>query len=318
MSEAAKELSLIRKYLLGRLQGEEREQLEERVMLDPEFRDRVLLVEENLIEDYAEGALDATERQNFRTMFYANPERRLESQMVEGLKEHAKTQWRTRLFQAVQDKIFFLRPDTADGERATDATPTVIPSKVDSLWSFRKTAVALALVVIVVLAFLILQRLLRSRSPNLEAQQQQRSELIERELARLNDPASHLSQPLSATATTLRPGLSRGHGQEPANEFPTVAVPHGAESTQFILLLKPSSDQYKNFQATLSPLSAPESFQVDLKPAALGAGERALVLMLPAHVLADGDYSLQLIGHTSGGKTAPLPDHYYYFRLVRQ
>src|SRR6476646_7479518 len=101
MSEAANELLLIRKYLLGSLEGEERERLEERVLSDASFRDRVLLVEENLIEDYTEGVLEETERHGFRKMFSSNPQRRIEVQVVAGLKQHAATNWRTNLFKAV-------------------------------------------------------------------------------------------------------------------------------------------------------------------------------------------------------------------------
>src|SRR5687768_689163 len=101
MSEAANELLLIRKYLLGRLEGEEREQLEERVLSDAEFRNTVLLIEEDLIEEHAEGALDGVERQKFRLMFYTNPQRRLEVQVVEGLKQQAATKWWTRLLKNI-------------------------------------------------------------------------------------------------------------------------------------------------------------------------------------------------------------------------
>src|ERR1041384_367072 len=102
MSEAANELLLIRKYLLGSLDGEEREQLEERVLSDADFRDRVLLVEENLIEDYTEGVLNETERYGFRKMFHSNPQRRIDVQVVAGLKLQAATNWWTRLLGAEQ------------------------------------------------------------------------------------------------------------------------------------------------------------------------------------------------------------------------
>jgi hypothetical protein len=299
MSEATKELLLIKKYLLGGLEGEEREQLEERVLLDAEFRDRVLLVEENLIEDYAEGTLDEVERKSFQRMFYSNPERRLELQVVQDLKEHANTKSWTRLFRAARK---LLSPQGAG------------PGSTSPVWGFRNAAMALALVVIVVLTFLIVQQLLNRRStPTLS---QQRRELVERELARLNYPDSQ--PPPAAVTATLRPGLSRGNGKEPRVEFPTVSLTRDAESAQLMLLLKTSSSQYRSFQATLSPLDEPESYQVDLKPTQLNTGERALVLTLPANLFADGDYGVQLTGRAANEQTEALPDHYYYFRLVRQ
>jgi anti-sigma-K factor RskA len=302
MSEAANELSLIRKYLLGRLEGEEREQLEERVLSDAEFRNKVLMVEEDLIEDHAEGALDEVERQKFRQMFYANPQRRIEVQVVEGLKQHAATNWWTRLFTNIW--------------RPRDAA-TVSGNWLDSLWDFRKAAIAFTLVVAVIVALLIVYRSLRpEQMPGSLTQEQQRRDLIDREISRLNDPASRESQQRVAVATTLSPGLSRGD-ETPTVEFPTVALDRGTELAQLTLLLKPSAQEYPSFQAALNRVGAPESYKVDLKPVVL-SGVSTLVLTLPLRALDDGDYRVQLSGHTAGGQTEMLPDHYYYFRLVRR
>ena len=303
MSEAANEELMIRKYLLGSLEGEEREQLEERVLSDANFRDRVLLVEENLIEDYTEGVLTETEQHRFRKMFYANPERRVEVQVVEALKQHTATNWWTRLFGAAQD--------TPKTDRATLASTGA--SAFDSLFGFRKAAIAVALVIAVAITFFVAQRFLsREQTPPALTRDQQRHDLIERELARLN--SSRESRP-SALAATLSPGLSRGDDTQGAVEFPIVTLSRGTESAQLRLLLRFSDTEYRGFQASLSPIGARESYKVDLKPEAAG---RALILTIPTHLLDDGDYSVQLSEQSAGGSTELLPDHYYYFRLVRQ
>jgi hypothetical protein len=306
MSEAANELILIRKYLLGSLEGEERERLEERVLSDPNFRDRVLLVEENLIEDYTEGVLEETERHGFRKMFYSNPQRRIEVQVVAGLKQHAATNWSTNLFKAVQD--------TWKSHRATLASAVAAPS----VSGFRKAAVAVVLVIAVAIAFVVVQRFLHSKqAPPSLTQEQQRHDLIERELARLNTSGESQSRP-SALAATLSPGLSRGDDSQRTIEFPIVTLPRGTESAQLRLLLLASDNEYRSFQALLSPIGARESYKVDLKPVEMGPGVRALILVLPAHVLDGGDYNVQLSGQSADGRIEALPDHYYYFRLVRQ
>lgn len=304
MSEAANELLLIRKYLLGSLEGEEREQLEERVLSDVSFRDRVLLVEENLIEEYAEGVLEETERREFRKMFYSNPQRRIEVQVVEGLRQHAATNWWVRLFGAV---------DTRKSQRATLASASASP-----LSGFRKLAIAVAVVIVVALTFLVVQRFLRSgQAPPSLTQEQQRHALIERELARLNTSPESQALP-SALAATLSPGLSRGDDTQRTSEFPIVTLPRSAESAQLRLLLRPSDNEYRSFQVVLSPIGARESYKVDLKPVAMDRGAPALILTLPASILDDGDYSVQLSGRSAAGGTEALPDHSYYFRLVRQ
>ena len=301
MSEAANELSLIRKYLLGRLRGEEREQLEERILSDAEFRNKILLVEEDLIEEHAEGALDEVERQEFQQMFYSNPQRRLDVQVVEGLKHQAATGWWSRLVTSIW--------------KPRDASKVFHGSGLNSLWSFRKAAIAFGLVLAVVVTFLIVYRSLRPEQlPGSLTQEQQRRDQIERELARLNDPAS---QQRVAVAAILSPGLTRGDETSPTAEFPTVALARGAELAQLTLQLKPSAQEYQSFQAALNRVGAPESYKVELKPFEL-SGVRNLVLTLPARDLDDGDYRVQLSVHTADGRTEMLPDHYYYFRLVRQ
>ena len=308
MNEAANELSLIRKYLLGGLTGEEREQLEERVLLDPEFKNRVLIVEENLIEEYVEGALESEEQQWFRMMFSANPRRRLEVQVVERLQQHAGAKWWTKSLRAAQDK--FLKSRGATRAHADTSAPF------GSLPVFGKAVIAFALVVTVIFAFFIVQRFWRpEQTPPSLTQDQSRRELIERELARLNNRES---QSLHAgAATTLSPGLSRGEESQRSVEFPTIMIPRATESAQLRLLLRPSANEYQNFQAVLMPVGGRETYKVDLKRVD-SAGGPALILTLPARALDDGDYRVQLSGQTAGGRTEALSDHYYYFRLTRQ
>ena len=305
MSEAANELILIRKYLLGSLEGEERERLEERVLSDPNFRDRVLLVEENLIEDYTEGVLEETERHGFRKMFYSNPQRRIDVQMVAGLKQHAATNWWTNLFKPFQD--------TRKSHRATLASAVGAPS----VSGFRKAAVAVVFVIAVAIAFFVVQRFLHSKqAPPSLTQEQQRHDLIERELARLNTSGASQSRP-SDLAATLSPGLTRGDDTRPTSEFPIVTLPRGAESAHLKLLLRSSDNEYRSFQAVLTPVGARESYEVDLKPLDVSSGVPVLILTLPLQVLDDGDYSVQLSGQSAEGRTDALPDHTYYFRLLR-
>lgn len=310
MNEAANELTLIRRYLLGGLKGEEREQLEERVLLDPEFKNRVLIVEENLIEEYAEGALEGEERQGFQMMFYSDPQRRLEMQVVERLQQHAAGRW-TKLLRAAQDKFLKSRGTT---RTSADTSANVAPLL--SLPTFRMAAIAFALVITVIFAFLILERFWRpEQAPPSLTQDQSRRDLIERELARLNSGESQ-SLPVAA-ATILSPGLSRGDESQRSVEFPTVTLAHGTESVQLRLLLQPSAHEYRNFQAVLTAVDRRESYTVDLKRVH-SANAPALVLTLPAHALDDGDYRVQLNGQTADGRTEALSDHYFYFRLARQ
>ena len=299
MSEATEELLLIRKYLLGGLAGEECERIEERVLTDAEFRDRVLDVEEDLIEEYAEGGLDETERQRFQAMFSSGAQRQLDVRIVEELKQHAAGGWWFRLLRAVRDRVV---PENS--------------RRADSPGNFRKPAIAFALVIIVAIAFVVARRWWRTvQTPPSLTQEQTRRELVERELTRLNNPSQ---PPHSTVVATLSPGLSRGDERPPAVEFPTVTLTRGTESAQFVLRLSPSAQQYKTFEAELTPVGTGESFKVDLQPVQIDQAVRALVLTLPVHALDDGDYRVQLSGRAGDGRNEVLSNHYYYFRLVRR
>src|SRR5690348_11642157 len=79
----------IKSYLLGGLVQEEMRELEERLLREEEFANQVLLIEDELIEDYTLGELSDKERQQFEKYFLTTPRRRRKLLMVEGLRERA-------------------------------------------------------------------------------------------------------------------------------------------------------------------------------------------------------------------------------------
>ena len=83
-----KDEQILRSYLLGALPQERAEQLEERLLKDDEIVERLSLIEDELIEDYARNALDASERQQFEKYFLSNPKRRRKLMLVRGLRKY--------------------------------------------------------------------------------------------------------------------------------------------------------------------------------------------------------------------------------------
>jgi len=79
----------LKRYLLGGLAQEEMHELEEQLLREEEFANQVLLIEDELIEDYMLGALSDKERQQFEQYFLTTSRRRRKLMMVEGLREHA-------------------------------------------------------------------------------------------------------------------------------------------------------------------------------------------------------------------------------------
>ncbi len=84
-----KEQKQIRSYLLGTSSQESAELLEEQLLRDDVFAEWLTLIEDELIEDYARGALNASERKQFETHFLATPRRRRKLMLVRGLRKYS-------------------------------------------------------------------------------------------------------------------------------------------------------------------------------------------------------------------------------------
>lgn len=83
----------IRKYLLGSVPSEEkREAIEERLMTDEAYFTGLLVEEEELIQDYADGDLGGDERLNFEKNFLLSDERRQKVIFSQALGKYAKEQ----------------------------------------------------------------------------------------------------------------------------------------------------------------------------------------------------------------------------------
>src|SRR3712207_528087 len=67
---------LHRLYLLGELDPEARERVEERLMLDAEAYEELMIAEDELIDRYLGGRLDERERESFLQHFLLTPGRR--------------------------------------------------------------------------------------------------------------------------------------------------------------------------------------------------------------------------------------------------
>jgi CHAT domain-containing protein/Tfp pilus assembly protein PilF/anti-sigma-K factor RskA len=81
---------LIRRYLLGQLGEDEREQLEERMMVDNELFDQVLLAEDEMIEEYVQRELSESDRTEFEASFLSTPEGRQQVTYTKALSRYVK------------------------------------------------------------------------------------------------------------------------------------------------------------------------------------------------------------------------------------
>lgn len=82
---------LIRKYLLGELGDDDRQRIEQQIMTDGEFFDRVNLVESELVDEYARGRLAASELKSFERIFLATSEGREQVDFARALSQYVSS-----------------------------------------------------------------------------------------------------------------------------------------------------------------------------------------------------------------------------------
>src|SRR2546423_4909082 len=88
MSPHAEDNQEMRGYLLGGLSQKVRQQVEERLMTEDGSFDELLLVEEELIDDYVGGQLPFDERRRFEQHFLSTPERQRQLRFAQALSRY--------------------------------------------------------------------------------------------------------------------------------------------------------------------------------------------------------------------------------------
>lgn len=73
-SKSETEMRMTR-YLLGQLSEQEQLRMEEEFFTNEETMAQLLVVEDDLIDDYARGTLSTAERERFERFFLASPQR---------------------------------------------------------------------------------------------------------------------------------------------------------------------------------------------------------------------------------------------------
>ena len=78
----------IRLYLLGKLADSEKEQIEQELLANDDFFEEILIVEEELADEYVAGQLSREERADFESNFLATPERQQNLRFAQALNRY--------------------------------------------------------------------------------------------------------------------------------------------------------------------------------------------------------------------------------------
>lgn len=299
---------LAKRFLLGKVSETERAEIEDSFLAQDDSYQQLLIAEDDLIDAYVRGELPAPERELFERWLLA-------SQHLRERVEFAQT-----LFNSVSGK----------------AVPARVPDRPVSWWRSlarafitRRPALgfafAAALLVIVLGGLWLLtdRRLSRpspeqakaiqptpvtpreSSTPNAPAEAQQaRNE--ERTPAR-ETPTPTRPAPLIATFT-LVPGLVRGE-----NDAGALAVPAGATEVRLRLTLE--GERYSKYRATVSTPEGRTVWSIEVTNAP-SMKSTYLTASIPADLLKNGDYVLDLSGAKAAGGWESVAD--YAFRIVKK
>jgi hypothetical protein len=223
----------LREFLLGKVNDEERGRIEDLFLIDPQAKERVLGVEQDLIEDYLEGTLTTADRERFVSRYAQTPEQRRRLRILKSIK------------------------DWALAEAAAS-----VPAKTSGFWERFRPAffipiAATAIIVIVVGAVWLSRRMEHSA--------------IEKELAQLNTPANLRKGPVAfglspVAALVLSPVTVRG------GESPAFLNTSAFENEVVLRLLWIQKERYPRYQATIRRVDESQLFTVrNLEPESDGS-----------------------------------------------
>ena len=258
MKELELEITVIRHYLLGELDESTREQVERRVMTDRDYKEEVLIVEEELLEDYVSGTLDRHERDLFLKNYLTTPRQEQKLKIAQALDKRAT--------------------QSAHRHAGTSSSPNVLKRLAD-LFRTRKLLLQLSwapLILVFLGGTLLIVNVWRNKNE------------LQAELLRLNGAGSYLLDPgpsvfqLSLSALTLRE----------AGNLPTVPINNQTQVVQ--LRIPQPQGQQQTYQAILKDSDNREVLSLSGLTTRSLNDSRMLVLQLPADIFNTGDYLLTI------------------------
>jgi hypothetical protein len=273
MSDSSEQDRYARQFLLGQLGEHERQQLEERLMVNAEYQEQMLLSEEALIEDYLAGRLPAEQRKDFEVNFLASNKQRHRVKVVRLLANHGAR----KVSRSDQPQ-----PPTSLRPRRWSI----------GLRSHNRAVVFTCLLAASLLIIgLAISQIIRTRRETQRAN-------IESELAQLNRTPDAT---VSSFVVVLAPVTLRD-----TNDNSSVAIPSTAEIVQIRLVIGQNFSPTFNVELTRA---GTETFNVAGLRAQSTVNGEAVVVKFPSRLLSRGYYKLSLIGVANDGRRTVVSEY---------
>lgn len=309
---------LFRQYLLGALAGEDRGLLGERLMLDDELFEELLIAEDELIDDYLRGKLTAAEVRQFGDYFLASPQHRRDLEFAE-----------TLLSSLAAEPASDSAPEGTGGR----ANPPWFQS-LTAAFGFRSPTVGFALAASLLL--LILSGVwFATRTPRPPAEVARAPEnqptpslpvptrpdpLVGNRPPEETTPPVGDNRPAEAPRNQNAPRAPGNTRTSPpvftvalalgalrdAGGLKKVSIPPQAKTVRLRLALAPEADEFKSFRADLKTDAGATLLSTEALRAGGTKGGRTASLVVPADLLGRGDYEVVLGGRTPEGSWETL------------
>jgi hypothetical protein len=271
----------ITRFLLGDVDDEERQRLESLFISDPESRERILIVENDLIDDYLEECLPASDRAKFVAQYGDAPQKRRKLRIARSIREYAVAE--ATLIQtasAVNPKW-----RTFLSSLAPRRPLLVIP-----------VAVTLAIACIVAVVWLV-------QLNNRKSQENSRRVAIEKELKDLNAPSSFQGDSSQVFSLVLPPVSPRGVNRQPNT------APQNTNRLVELRLLWTRTEDYQSYLAVLRRVGGTEKFTIPNVYSEKTPSGSVLRLRIPAQDLPGGLYVISVSGIAADSTWGPAEEY---------
>jgi anti-sigma factor RsiW len=277
MKEEAATDALLRQFLLGRVEDEERQRLESLFITDSQMKDRVLAAEQELIDDYLEDCLSTADREAFLSFYGDTADQRRKLEIARSIQEWAANQ---------------------------PGTTAIVPKPALSVWDRLRGRLLLKPIFIIPIAataaVAIVFALVWVNNRRTERDRQYLA--VQQELAQLNTPSSLREVPAQMVHLTLKPTVIRGIDSQP--ELPSRSNVRIVE----LRLLWMQSEDYASYQALVRRSGDDQSYTIDNVTI---EGSKVIRIRLPARILIRGNNQIELTGVAADGSKSP-PEIYSF------
>lgn len=265
--------ALLREFLLGKVTDEDRQRIETLFLTDAEMKERIFAAEQELIDDYLDGALTTENRDQFLLQYGQTSEQQQRLRIAQSIKEWAHTE--------------------SSGSQTVPANSSSWGVLGAQLRSKRALFIPIALAAVLLIVAVVWLRDL--------SEQRNRRLAVEQELAQLNSPSGVREDPSRILFVYLSPVTVRNAEQ---------AEIRSRSGIRIVELRLPwiQKDRYSSYQAEFRRVGGDESFTIRNLQAATDGTIR---VRLPTHLLSRGQFQLRLSGVGAGGVDGDFEEYMF-------